>query len=194
MVVEREPRSSDPRAILREILEPHALQVREGTGGQLFIVPAARQPVFLEEIVVTPSHTRIVAEQPEPRQSLGREEIRQIPHLADDLYRAVKQLPGAAGSDASATLNIRGGNADEVLVVLDGLELYEPFHLKGFLNVFSTIDSGAVGGVDLMTGGFPAEYGDRMSGVMDITTRAPAKPSATSVALGTLHASSRWLS
>jgi len=187
MVVEREPRSSDPRAILREILEPHALQVREGTGGLLFIVPAARQPVFLEEIVVTPSHTRIVAEQPEPRQSLGREEIRQIPHLADDLYRAVKQLPGAAGSDVSATLNIRGGNADEVLVVLDGLELYEPFHLKGFLNVFSTIDSGAVGGVDLMTGGFPAEYGDRMSGVMDITTRAPAKPSATSVALGTLN-------
>jgi outer membrane cobalamin receptor len=143
--------------------------------------------VFLNEIVVTPSHFRILDKQPEIRQLLSRDEVDQMPHAADDLYRAVKRLPGAAGGDFSAKFNVRGGDQDEVLVVLDGLELYEPFHLKDFQSIFSTVDAEAVGGVDFITGGFPVEYGDRMSGVMDISTATPTGPATTSLGISTIN-------
>ncbi|MFV2072790.1 MAG: TonB-dependent receptor domain-containing protein [Thermoanaerobaculales bacterium] len=149
------------------------------------LVPIA---VFLNEIFVTPSHFRILEEQPDSRQFLSREEVDRMPHVADDIYRAVKRLPGAAGSDYSAKFNVRGGEEDEVLVILDGIELYEPFHFKDFQNIFSTVDAVAVGGVDFMTAGFPAEYGDRMSGVMNISLVTPTTANATSVSVGTLNA------
>jgi outer membrane receptor protein involved in Fe transport len=72
-------------------------------------------------------------------------------------------------------------------VILDGVELYEPYHLKDFQSVFSIIDAEAVGGVDFLTGGFPAEYGDRMSGVMDISMVTPSGPTSTTVAVSTLN-------
>ncbi len=144
--------------------------------------------VFLSEVIVTPSHFRLLEEQPESRQFLSRDEVRQMPHAADDLYRAVKRLPGAAGGDFTAKINVRGGEQDELLVILDGLELYEPFHLKDFQSVFSIIDSEAVGGVDFLTGGFPVEYGDRMSGVMDISMATPTGPATTSIELSTINA------
>jgi hypothetical protein len=205
MTVREEPRSTDLRKILEEILRPHRLDVHEAPGGVLVIVPAreaepppdpsprgdpsppAPPPVFIEEIVVTPSHLRLLEEQPEAKQFLSREEVDRMPHLADDLYRAVKQLPGTAGADFSAEFNVRGGDSDEMLVMLDGLELLQPFHLKDFFNAFSSLDSQAIGGVDLLTGGFPAEYGDRMSGVMDIAVRSPSGPLTTSVDIGTMN-------
>ena len=111
-----------------------------------------------------------------------------MPHAADDLYRAVKRLPGAAGGDFTAKINVRGGEQDELLVILDGLELYEPFHLKDFQSVFSIIDSEAIGGVDFLTGGFPVQYGDRMSGVMDITVATPTGPATTAIDISTINA------
>jgi outer membrane receptor protein involved in Fe transport len=144
--------------------------------------------IFLHEVVVTPSHIRILQDQPEVRQFLSRQEVSQMPHAADDLYRAVKRLPGTAGGDYSATFNIRGGEQEEVLVILDGVKLYEPYHLKDFQSVFSIIDSEATGGVDFLTGGFPAEYGDRMSGVIDISTTTPSETTSTTLAVSTMNA------
>ncbi len=162
------------------------VQVEEGSSARVrfVLVPLS---VFLSEVIVTPSHFRLLLEQPENRQFLNREEVAQMPHAANDLYRAVKRLPGGAGGDYSANFSVRGGVQDEMLVILDGLELYEPFHLKDFQNVFSTIDSEAVGGVDFLTGGFPAEYGDRMSGVMDISIATPSGPTTTAIEVGTLN-------
>lgn len=144
--------------------------------------------VFLNEVIVTPSHFRLLDAAPESRLFLDREEVQQMPHAADDLYRAVKRLPGAAGGDFTAKINVRGGEQDELLVVLDGVELYEPFHLKDFQSVFSIIDSEAIGGVDFLTGGFPVQYGDRMSGVMDISVATPAGPATTAVEISTINA------
>jgi outer membrane receptor protein involved in Fe transport len=167
--------------------------VRVGDGDDVRIAfeltPAA---VFLDELVVTPSHFRILEDRPESRQYLSRREVEQMPHAADDLYRAIKRLPGAAGGDYSASFNVRGGEQGELLVLLDGARLYEPFHLKDFQSVFSIIDSETVGGVDLLTGGFPVEFGDRMSGVMDIAIAPPPGPLTTTLAAGTLN--SRLLS
>jgi len=130
----------------------------------------------LGELIVTPSRYGLMEEEPVTRQSLSREEVSRMPHLGDDLNRALALLPGAASGDLSAGLNIRGGSPDEVLVLLDGLELYEPYHLKDFHGFFGIVDADAIGEVDYMTGGFPVEYGNRMSGVIDIASAGQGEP------------------
>ncbi|HKR64083.1 MAG TPA: TonB-dependent receptor, partial [Thermoanaerobaculia bacterium] len=62
---------------------------------------------------------------------------------------------------------------DEVQVLVDGAEIHDPFHVKDLSRAFSTIDAEAVGSVDVLSGGYPAEYGGRMSGVVDIDTTSP---------------------
>lgn len=103
--------------------------------------------------------------------ALGNEQIARMPHFGDDLYRVIGVLPGVTSNGASSQFNIRGGLARESLVELDRQELFEPFHLKEFDGVFSIVDPKAVGGMDLLPGGFPAEYGDRSAGVVDMRTR-----------------------
>jgi TonB dependent receptor-like, beta-barrel/Carboxypeptidase regulatory-like domain/TonB-dependent Receptor Plug Domain len=149
------------------------------------LVPAA---VALDQIVVSPSRYTIYRQEPAARQFLSREEVERLPHLSDDLYRAVALLPGTAAGDISARFNVRGGEADEVLVLVDGMEIYEPFHLKDFQSLFSIVDSEAVGGLDFLAGGFGAEYGGRMSAVLDITTAEPSAPRRTTVGASFINA------
>jgi outer membrane receptor protein involved in Fe transport len=136
-------------------------------------------PVALDDLIVTPSQTSLLSGDPEQRQFLSREDVTRIPHLSDDLFRALGRLPGTASNDISATFNIRGGEDDETLVILDGLEIDEPFHLKDFQSLFSIVDSEAVGGVEFMPGGFPAQYGDRMSGVIELSSSTATEPRRT---------------
>lgn len=126
----------------------------------------------LDEVVVTSSFT-LLSDQPIARVNLSRDEIVALPHFGDDLYRAIQVLPGVSSGDFSAAFSVRGGLHDELLVRLDGHELFEPFHLRDFQGVFSALDPEVVGGVELLPGGFPAEFGDRVSGVLDMTSRAP---------------------
>lgn len=105
--------------------------------------------------------------------ALDSEQIGRMPHFGDDLYRVIGVMPGVTSNGASSQFNIRGGLAREALVQLDRQELFEPFHLKEFDGVFSIVDPKAVGGMDLLPGGFPAEYGDRSAGVVDMKTRQP---------------------
>src|SRR5215212_2186338 len=180
MIVKTEPRATDPRRVLDELLREHQLHATSGPRGTLLIVrddvqkrtSPPQMPVTLAQIVVTPSRFEILATQPEQRQFLGREEVRALPHLSDDLFRAIAYVPGIATNDESARINIRGGAEDEVVAIVDGAEIYDPYHLKDLFRAFSTIDAEAVGSVDVLTGGFPAEYGGRMSGVIDISTLA----------------------
>jgi len=69
---------------------------------------------------------------------------------------------------------VRGGEHDQVLVLLDVLELNDPFHLKEINGGgLSIVDVSLIDGVELLTGGFPAEYGDRRSGVFNIKSARP---------------------
>jgi hypothetical protein len=137
------------------------------------LVDLAPSPRFLDEVVVTPSQYSFLHHEPEPHQFLDREEVKRMPHLGDDLFRVTHRLPGIAAGDISSLFGVRGGAPDEVQVVLDGLELHDPYHLRQFYKALSIIDSEVIGGVDLLTGGFPIEYGDRMSGVVDLSTTVP---------------------
>ncbi|MCP3997466.1 MAG: TonB-dependent receptor [bacterium] len=127
-------------------------------------------PMALDEIVVTPSFISLMQEEPVTGLTLDREDIFALPHLGNDIYRAFTLLPGVSGEEVSAKFNVRGGRTDEVLMLLDRVELYEPFHLKDYGSALSIVTPQALREVNLMTGGFPAEYGDRMSGVLDMTT------------------------
>lgn len=150
------------------------------------VLPAA--PRALPDLVVTSSLHRLVYEAPGSHTFLDREQLLDLPNLADDPLRAGERLPGVAGGGLSARAHVRGGEETETLVLFQGLRLYEPFHLKDFQNVVSMLDMQAVGGIDYYSGGFPARYGDRMSAVMDIGMRRPVAPYSSEVRLDFLHA------
>ncbi|MFA4907998.1 MAG: TonB-dependent receptor plug domain-containing protein, partial [archaeon] len=78
-------------------------------------------------------------------------------------------LPGVlAQNDFSAALIVRGGSPDENLILLDGTEVYNPYHIGG---VFSTFNADAISDAEFLAGGFPAEYGGRISSVLKITSK-----------------------
>ena len=98
-----------------------------------------------------------------------------VPSIGEpDLVRTVQLLPGVgARNDYNATLNVRGGEADQNLVLLDGFPIYNPFHLGG---LFSTFMDATVGDIELMTAAFPASHGGRLSSVLDVRSQDEARP------------------
>ena len=110
-----------------------------------------------------------------------------VPSVGEpDVVRVMQLLPGVvARNDFNTGLNVRGGEADQNLVLLDGHPIYNPFHLGG---LFSTFMDATVGGIELMTGAFPARYGGRLSAVLDVRSaeepRAGVHGSADLSALG----------
>ena len=86
-----------------------------------------------------------------------------------DLFRVLQLMPGVkALSEVSSGLYIRGGPPDQNLILLDHNVVYNPSHLFGF---FSTFNTDAIKDVDLSKGGYPPEYGGRLTGVLNVTTR-----------------------
>ncbi|HEY2378246.1 MAG TPA: TonB-dependent receptor [Gemmatimonadaceae bacterium] len=90
-----------------------------------------------------------------------------VPAIGEpDVARVVQLLAGvSARNDYNTGLNVRGGSADQNLVLLDGIPIYNPFHMGG---LFSTFMDATVGGIELMTGAFPARYDGRLSSVLDV--------------------------
>jgi len=126
---------------------------------------------FVDPIVVTPGRFTVEKTESSAPQILSRDEIEEMPHIGEDIYRAVQVLPGIASNDFSSQFHIRGGEEDEVLVRMDGMELYRPFHIRDFEGgAVSAINAKLIKKVELMMGGYPSEFGDKMSGVFDITT------------------------
>lgn len=142
------------------------------TGWNLAIADTDEEEVYqLEEISVTPGRFSISEGAPS-LYIIPKSEMEKLPLIDNDIYRAAHNLPGVVADDFSARFSIRGGDRDETIIRLDGMELYDPYHLQDFGGAISVIDMGLVRDADLLTGGFPAEYGDAMSGVFDVTSRS----------------------
>lgn len=94
--------------------------------------------------------------------------IKQMPMLMGetDVLKVLQSLPGVqSGTEGTGGLYVRGGGPDQNLILLDGVTVYNPDHLFGFVSIFN---SDAIKNVTLITGGFPAQYGGRLSSVVDI--------------------------
>ena len=126
--------------------------------------------IAIDAIVVTPSRVAVSQQDPSAPLGITAEEVRQLPDVTSDFVRAVASLPGVASNDFSARFNVRGGRSDEVLVLLDGLELLKPFHLEDLESALSLVAPETLGSLQLTSGGLSAEFGDRMSGVLDMRT------------------------
>lgn len=117
--------------------------------------------------------------------------VRLLPGLAEpDVLRAMTMLPGVIStSDYSSAFNVRGGSADQNLVTIDGFTVFNPFHLGGLFSVFNT---DAIERAELFSGGFGAEYGGRVSSVLNIESRSDV-PLETSVSGGVSLLATRLL-
>jgi hypothetical protein len=105
--------------------------------------------------------------------AIDQAELRAVPGFVEaDPVRAVEVLPGVVStSDFSAAFHVRGGSADQNLILLDGVPVFSPFHLGGLFSVFN---ADMIDRVELQSGGFAAEHGGRVSSVLEIETDAGA--------------------
>ena len=106
--------------------------------------------------------------------SLTANNAKNVPSFGEpDVLRTVQLLPGVnARNDFSSGFNVRGGESDQNLILLDGYPIYNPFHLGG---LFSTFLDETVGSIDLLTGGFGASHGGRLSSILDVTSAEPER-------------------
>ena len=94
-----------------------------------------------------------------------------MPGLNEDVLRVTRFLPGTASNALSARSHVRGGRDEELAVYFDGVPLFEPFHYKDVQSLLGLLDPGSISKIDFFSGVFPARYGNRLSGVLDIAPR-----------------------
>jgi hypothetical protein len=199
LLILNEPDLSDPIPGLESVLESHRLELSKGPKETWLVRPQPSVPVAaaapdapeipLPEIVVTSSLHRLQYSQSGTQTYLDRELSTRIPAAAEEAVRITGRLPGTAGGGISSRNHIRGGEVNEVLFLLDGLRLYEPFHLKDFQSIATIVNSRAIDGIDFFSGAYPAKFGDRMSGVMNISLRSPQQETETELALSFFNTS-----
>ena len=133
--------------------------------------------ISLAEQVLKLTEVEVTAEKLQRRNNIQPSKInlsprmmKAAPALAEpDLFRTIQALPGVlTTSEFSTGLIIRGGNTDQNLILLDGITVYNPSHLGG---VFSNFIVDGVKEAELIKGGYNAEYGGRLSAVLNVISR-----------------------
>lgn len=119
---------------------------------------------------------------------LSPEVLSKMPTLSGeiDLFKSLELLPGITqASEISTGLYVRGSSPDQTLTLVDGVILYNPTHLG---NIASTFNTNAISDVTLIKGAFPAEYGGRLSSVLDVKLNAGTKEKEKGrIGLGTIN-------
>jgi len=99
--------------------------------------------------------------------NLSPKTTRVIPGVGEDVLRSLQTLPGvSAPNDFSSQLIVRGSGPDQNLIIMDNIEIFNPYRLYG---VFSMFNPETLEDINLITGGFPSKYGDRLSAVLDVS-------------------------
>ena len=126
--------------------------------------------IDVNEITVSGERMRFEKKVDISRVNISNRDIRKAPAFVEaDLFRTLQLLPSVnASNDFNAALIVRGGSPDENLILLDGTEIYNPYHIGG---VFSTFNADMISDAEFLAGGFPAKFGGRLSSVLSITGR-----------------------
>jgi len=203
LLVKVEPEPGTPIEIVRQILQPYELAIREDSGVYLVVraetrrapretaltAPSQAGSRDIETVVVAASRYEISRDLSSSQFSIDQRTIQNMPDVGEDPIRATQRLPGAAASGASAAAHFRGGEQGEVGIMLNGQWLFDPFHIRDYQNIFSTIDARAIEGVEVYTGGFPVRYGDRMSGLVLMDSLQPEKARHTEIGISVFNTS-----
>ena len=152
--------------------QPLAVRVRISANSEPLKINLLSEKNQLEEVVIKAHADNENVERTNMSIiNLSVSQIKAIPVIAGerDVLKAVQFLPGvSAGSEGTTGFYVRGGNIDQNLVLLDEAVVYNPNHLFGLVSTFNV---NALNSVTLIKGGFPAQYGGRLSSVLDITMR-----------------------
>ncbi|MCC6282084.1 MAG: TonB-dependent receptor [Saprospiraceae bacterium] len=125
----------------------------------------------LGEIVISGRKTQSKTEVQVSKISVTPKQIKSLPSVGgqSDIAQYLTVLPGVVFTgDQGGQLYIRGGSPVQNRILLDGMTIYNPFHSIGFFSVFETE---LIRNVDVLTGGFNAEHGGRISAIVDVKTR-----------------------
>ncbi len=112
-----------------------------------------------------------------------------LPTMGGGIENLIKTLPGViSNNELSSQYTVRGGNFDENLIYVNGIEIYRPFLVgSGQQEGLSFVNSRLVNNIEFSAGGFAVEYGDKMSSVLDVTYKKP-RETAGSLSLSLLGA------
>lgn len=124
---------------------------------------------ILEEIEVTAKREDINVKSTEgSRVEISMDKIERIPVLFGeaDILKTIQLMPGIqSGGEGSNSFYVRGGGPDQNLILLDNATVYNASHMAGFFSVFN---SSAISSAEIIKGGMPAEYGGRISSILNI--------------------------
>src|SRR3989338_6062660 len=129
--------------------------------------------IEMEGVTVTGEYFQKPTDYTVSYRTLSPQEIRRSPGSAEDIFRVMQSLPGVATAGGkSAQLIVRGGSPDENLALLDNIEIYNPVHFARTgesMGIISIVNPALLKDVEFMTGGFPAQYGDKLSSVFNMS-------------------------
>lgn len=135
---------------------------------------ALKEGVILDEVLVSEQKMQVRANVESAQSGMIEIPIKQMSQLPVflgelDILKSIQLLPGVqSGTEASTGYYVRGGGADQNLISLDGAEIYNPSHAAGFISIFNM---DMIKDATLYKGGFPAQYGGRISSILDIKTK-----------------------
>lgn len=134
-------------------------------------LPLESSALLKEVEVVAQRYERIESRAQMSRIDVPIQQIKNVPALLGetDVLKVLQLLPGVSGGgEGQSGIYVRGGGADQNLILLDGVPVYNASHLFGFFSVFN---ADAIKDVTLTKGGFPARYGGRLSSVIEINMK-----------------------
>ena len=141
------------------------------TSSRILNIQLEPEPIRVKEVIITGERSNEnVTSMEIGSNKLEIKQIQSIPVLLGekDILKTIQLLPGIKSEGEGGTgFYARGGGVDQNLILLDEAPVYNSAHLLGFLSVFN---SDALKDVTVITGGLPAEYGGRLSSVLDIRT------------------------
>lgn len=129
--------------------------------------------IELEEVIILGTEKKEIIKRKDPlgKINVAQEKIETLPIIMGepDLVKSIQLIPGIqGGSEANGAIYVRGGGPLQNLFLLDNVPIYNCFHLLGLFSVFN---SDIIGSTQVIKGGFPAQYGGRLSSVVDVKTK-----------------------